>query len=93
MLRLLLIAFVAAPSFAAAEDVRGLACWRADREEAEDLVIALPDGGFYKVDFGAAVKDAAEILSVDEDATGKTRSLRLVTLTDGDRLICDVRIK
>lgn len=93
MLRLLLIALMAAPGFAAAEDVRGLACWRADRAEVEDMVISLPDGGFYKFSFGEAVKDAAEILKVDEDATGKTRSLRLVTLADGDRLICDVRIK
>ena len=93
MRRLFLIALIAAPAFASAEDVRGLSCWRADREEAEDIVISLPDGGFYKFSFGDAVKNAAEILKVDEDATGKTRSLRLVTLADGDRLICDVRIK
>lgn len=93
MLRLFLIALMAAPAFAMAEEVRGLACWRADREEAEDFVIALPEGDFYKLSFGKAVVDMAEILTVEEDARGEVRSLRLVTLADGDRLICDVRIQ
>lgn len=95
MLRLFLIAFLAAPAFATAEgtDVRGLKCWFPDREEAEDFVITLPDDGFYRFKFGKGVVETAEILTVQEDATRELRTLQLVTLADGQRMICDVRTK
>ena len=95
MLRLFLIALLAAPALVSAEtkDVRGLKCWFADREEAEDFAITLPDGGFYRFKYGKAVVETQEILTVQEDATRELRTLHLVTLSDGERMICDVRTK
>lgn len=95
MLRLFLIAMIAAPAFASAEakDVRGLKCWFPDREEAEDFVITLLDDGFYRFKFGKGVVETQEILTVQEDATRELRTLQLVTLADGRRMICDVRTK
>ncbi len=95
MLRLFLIAMMVAPSVASAEteDVRGLKCWFADREEADDFVITLPDDGFYRLRFGKGVVETLEILTVQEDTTRELRTLQLVTLADGKRMICDVRTK
>lgn len=96
MLRLFLIAMIAmivAPALVSAEveDVRGLKCWFADRKEAEDFAITLPEGGFYRFKFGKGVVETLEILTVQEDASREIRTLRLVTLADGERMICDVR--
>ena len=94
MLRLFLIAFLTMPALVSAEteDVRGLKCWFIDREEAEDFALILPDDGFYRFRLGEGVK-TSEILTVQEDATRELRTLRLVTLPDGVKMICDIRKK